>query len=230
MSEKWIKKLEECINLVPQGTTCQEIIDQLRELWKSNKNKCILCNPQLIELYDPRRKAIANSLLKQINNKYIKMTYNSVMRYICEQCFNKLDILDMINAHLDVVKKKNEEDIKRRKEWSEKNLLTRISNMQNQKGTPSADFYTLREVITKTDSENLQTMDYYEFLGTIYWKVVRRYVLWKRQYKCELCNSNGKLNVHHKSYEHRGYELYHLEDLILLCQECHSIHHDKLTE
>ena len=35
------------------------------------------------------------------------------------------------------------------------------------------------------------------------------------------------LNTHHKTYIHHGEEIDHLEDLIVLCQECHEKEHGK---
>ena len=228
MKESWIEKLQECIDLLPDGTTCQAVVDQLKELWKSNRNKCIFCNPSLMKIYDKRRKAIADNLLKQIDKKYIKVTYGTVIKYICESCYDKLNIQDMINAHENYLKEKSEQEKKRKERRDGINQNDRIYKMYHQKGTPAGDFYTLRSVITKEQIENLKTMKYSEFLGTIYWKVIRRYVAWKRHYRCELCNSDGKLNVHHKTYVNKEEELNYLDDLILLCQNCHSKHHDKM--
>jgi len=72
-----------------------------------------------------------------------------------------------------------------------------------------------------------QRIKYYDFLQTPYWKIVT-YV--KRKYanfKCELCNSSETPSVHHKTYENLGLEMWNLNDLIVLCKNCHSKFHDK---
>jgi hypothetical protein len=67
-------------------------------------------------------------------------------------------------------------------------------------------------------------MSYKSFLRTIYWSFIRDYLLEKIP-KCSQCGSNERLNVHHRSYEHHGWEHLNLDDLIVLCQECHKNQH-----
>jgi 5-methylcytosine-specific restriction endonuclease McrA len=80
--------------------------------------------------------------------------------------------------------------------------------------------------IAKSD---LCALTYQEFLNSDYWRYVRTIKLNQAQNKCELCNSDEALNVHHKTYEHHGEEHKHLSDLIVLCHKCHSKFHDKLA-
>lgn len=75
--------------------------------------------------------------------------------------------------------------------------------------------------------DELEDMDYQEFLKTDYWRDVREAVLSIHGNKCVLCSSVSKLYVHHKTYEHRGHEHNHLEDLTVLCESCHKRHHNK---
>jgi Zn finger protein HypA/HybF involved in hydrogenase expression len=82
----------------------------------------------------------------------------------------------------------------------------------------------------KIDQENservsLKRMDYREFLLTRFWGDVRSRKLKQARFRCQVCNSNGRLNVHHRSYENHGYEDLHLEDLIVLCEGCHGQFH-----
>ncbi len=69
-------------------------------------------------------------------------------------------------------------------------------------------------------------MPYYDFLKTPYWAAVRYKVMQRAGFKCSLCNENGKLAVHHRSYENRGYEIQNQKDLICLCNDCHEKFHD----
>ena len=72
----------------------------------------------------------------------------------------------------------------------------------------------------------LKTLPYEEYLQTEYWNTLRKLVLKKAKYKCKLCNNTQeKLNVHHKTYEHRGEEWKYQDDLIVLCQSCHKKFH-----
>lgn len=80
----------------------------------------------------------------------------------------------------------------------------------------------------KEDINKLKTMPYEKYLQTEHWKATRKKALKKANYKCEVCNSIEELNVHHKTYEHRGEEP--PEDLIVLCHHCHAKFHDKLDD
>jgi 5-methylcytosine-specific restriction endonuclease McrA len=74
----------------------------------------------------------------------------------------------------------------------------------------------------------LKTLPYQEYLQTKHWKELRQKMLKKAKHKCRLCHAENKtLNVHHKTYKHIGNEK--LTDLIVLCQDCHAKHHDKLA-
>jgi len=80
----------------------------------------------------------------------------------------------------------------------------------------------------KETVETLKNMKYEEFLQTDYWKMVSEQARINAHYKCQLCGCNDKkLNVHHNTYEHRGEEFKHMEDLICLCEDCHNFYHRK---
>lgn len=70
-------------------------------------------------------------------------------------------------------------------------------------------------------------MKYADYLKTDYWKAVSFKVKERAQYRCQLCNSQHDLCAHHRTYEHRGCELDHLNDLVCLCRRCHEIFHGK---
>jgi hypothetical protein len=64
---------------------------------------------------------------------------------------------------------------------------------------------------------------YLEYLNSPEW--VEKTTLAKERagHKCQLCNSNKKLNTHHRTYERIKNELE--SDLIVLCEKCHSTFH-----
>jgi hypothetical protein len=67
---------------------------------------------------------------------------------------------------------------------------------------------------------------YDEFLASEYWQDCRRLILTRDNFRCVKCNANQKLQVHHLTYEHHGFEMEYLDDLITLCRRCHaSAHH-----
>jgi hypothetical protein len=69
----------------------------------------------------------------------------------------------------------------------------------------------------------LRAMPYEEFLQTPYWKGVSWHAKAMMPW-CALCCEaiTGPLEVHHRTYAHRGAEWQHLEDLTVLCPNCHE--------
>jgi len=81
--------------------------------------------------------------------------------------------------------------------------------------------------------EELHFMRYQEYLQTPEWRERRKRILERDGYKCQVCNSPDRLNVHHRDYTRRGYE--NDADLTTLCQGCHQVFHEngrlvKVTE
>jgi 5-methylcytosine-specific restriction endonuclease McrA len=85
--------------------------------------------------------------------------------------------------------------------------------------------YAVIEAERRRKLEELKSMPYSEYLQTEHWKETRTAALKRASYRCQLCNANGQLNVHHRTYENRGHEA--KDDLIVLCRNCHSKHHGK---
>ncbi len=83
----------------------------------------------------------------------------------------------------------------------------------------------------KARRENeLRWMPYREYLGTSDWAVRRRSVIDRAGFRCQICASDGKLHVHHRTYARRGAE--RAEDMVALCADCHGLFHEhgKLAE
>lgn len=70
----------------------------------------------------------------------------------------------------------------------------------------------------------LRTMPYEEYLKTPEWRARRQKALRFAGFRCQVCNSPDRLEVHHRTYERRGHEL--LGDLTTLCNDCHMIFHN----
>lgn len=83
-------------------------------------------------------------------------------------------------------------------------------------------------MISKKKIKELKEMEYKKYLTTDYWKMVSEQAKHNANYKCQLCGkTNCQLNVHHNTYEHKGEEFLHMEDLICLCKECHESFHNQ---
>lgn len=148
--------------------------------------------------------------------------HTTVIPYVCENCSDEIEGL-IKDVQEKIVQQQNHDALE-----SKQYELDVISG--ERQATPAKRYWLLQFHVSKEETERLKRLPYKEFLNSYYWKIVRNYLVYKRGYKCELCAIKGDFNVHHKTYENRGEEHKHLEDLILLCRICHAKFHDKLEE
>lgn len=76
--------------------------------------------------------------------------------------------------------------------------------------------------------EYLRHLPYLIYLESAHWKHIRKIMLRRANYRCQLCNNKDILNVHHRTYKNKGNENY--ADLIVLCKSCHRTYHQKNKE
>lgn len=69
----------------------------------------------------------------------------------------------------------------------------------------------------------LRALPYAEYLRTPEWLARRRQAVQRARFRCNVCNSGGRLDVHHRTYERRGDE--RPSDLVVLCHDCHEMFH-----
>lgn len=67
--------------------------------------------------------------------------------------------------------------------------------------------------------------EYHEYLRSNKWKAKRKRKQRQCGYRCEICGSDGPLDIHHKHYRTVGRES--LSDLMCLCRHCHEDQHCK---
>lgn len=72
-------------------------------------------------------------------------------------------------------------------------------------------------------AEALHTMPYADYLRTPEWAEQRRRARLRAGDRCQTCDSPDNLDVHHRTYDRRGYE--EPGDLIVLCSACHTAVH-----
>jgi uncharacterized protein with PIN domain len=81
-----------------------------------------------------------------------------------------------------------------------------------------------RDLATEEDIINFaKGIPYKTYLKTEHWRELRADASTKAGHRCQVCNKKGLIDVHHRTYERLGAEK--LEDVIVLCRECHSIFH-----
>ena len=66
-------------------------------------------------------------------------------------------------------------------------------------------------------------LPYSEYLKTEWWQQRRAKALARAEHRCQVCNSDKMLEIHHRTYERLGHE--RDADLIALCHDCHTLFH-----
>lgn len=95
-----------------------------------------------------------------------------------------------------------------------------------------ADEFDAERRAEKARMRELAAMPYREYLRSPEWQDVRQRHLKAAQYRCQLCNKGGLLDVHHRSYANRGKEYFNWwrdKNLIVLCRSCHARFHDRAS-
>jgi 5-methylcytosine-specific restriction endonuclease McrA len=96
-------------------------------------------------------------------------------------------------------------------------------------GEEEAYYYARDELLAKRDREALVAEplplkeEYRLYLQTPEWRARAGTARARAGGKCQLCNTEGALDVHHRTYENCGNE--RPEDLIALCRDCHYGYH-----
>jgi hypothetical protein len=105
--------------------------------------------------------------------------------------------------------------------------LRRLDGPTTPEGLVAALLETAREIeehlFREERSWALANMPYREYLQTCEWHEKRAAARARAGERCQVCNSDGPLDVHHRTYEPRGDE--REEDLIVLCRSCHDLFH-----
>lgn len=83
-------------------------------------------------------------------------------------------------------------------------------------------------MLTQKRILELRTLPYEKYLKTPEWKQKRDAALERDGYRCRACDSDKKLEVHHRTYVRRGNE--DLNDLTTLCESCHEHFHEKMSQ
>ena len=83
---------------------------------------------------------------------------------------------------------------------------------------------SLRKQLLKLQSRPQYT-NYYRFLKSKYWSIIKAIVLKRDRGQCTVCGSKYRLEIHHTTYKHLYSEHDHLEDLLTLCHKCHYEYH-----
>ena len=69
------------------------------------------------------------------------------------------------------------------------------------------------------------SVQYRKYLQSEDWQRIRENILCRDEFKCRLCGANTNLHVHHIRGIHRFHESEYPEDLVTLCERCHTMIH-----
>lgn len=97
---------------------------------------------------------------------------------------------------------------------------------------PKQRIYRIRfaNVNWETVSDHIKGMEYQDFLKTPYWRAIAAHTKYKAGYRCQLCNSSYNLVTHHRDYRIHGSEHAHMQELTVICDDCHTKFHDRFPE
>lgn len=197
-------------------------LEHLKRILTEDINEDLLLT--FIELPDSNKEPnLRITYFDYLSHKYSHYEY---YRFTCEECFNKhreaVKNIELISNYHKSLKEVYpnlecscyscfEERRKRRKIETKNNITLETTNN-----------YTLNH---SQIVQNLKSLPYKEYLQTEHWKIISQKTKERDNNKCRLCDSEYRLNVHHKCYDHRGEEQYYLEDLVTLCNNCHDKFH-----
>jgi hypothetical protein len=95
--------------------------------------------------------------------------------------------------------------------------------------TSGANPFQIWEAIHKLHTPQmaavLRRMPYAQFLRTAYWFAVSHVAKARAGMRCQVSNSSEKITVHHRTYENHGSEHLFMNDLTVLCENCHGLFH-----
>lgn len=177
--------------------------------------KCSMCGNEFTK--DVTKDYLLNKILSKKKNKSYK---------ICNECEEKEKIKQK-DSH-----NKRAAELKQQKENFTQDIIQNYLL-----GNRQISFSELRSIINKSYDDQIaayiQTMNYKDFLNSSYWKAIAKYRKYKADNKCCMCGSKEKLNVHHNTYKHHGYEhiySFMMSDLTVLCNKCHEKFHFEINK
>jgi hypothetical protein len=74
----------------------------------------------------------------------------------------------------------------------------------------------------------LRKLAYQNFLNTAYWFAVSHTAKARAGMRCQVCNSPQSITTHHRTYDTHGREHLNMNDLVVLCENCHGLFHGHL--
>lgn len=227
--EKYLETISKTnVFITPDDNLCLNDTLELAKLLKkygiNNFRKCFRTQEKDIYTYQIRCDICEDIITLNTNKSALFRNLSKINSYECNKC------------------KKEQED-KKWKEYDRKQQENNISareylfnNLLNPEKTwhPKLKLYgkinSIKNCLFFVNKEEvkqfIKEIGYYEYLKTPFWKAIAEQKK-KKNNKCQLCGSSHKLNVHHNNYDILGDEVNNLNDLTVLCEDCHYRFHNK---
>lgn len=229
-------QIQAFLKTIPNSVDTTELRNTMSKLITEEKKSrslfCVMCETDIDKLSTITHKFKPLNLRSQIKAGFIQIEPHVFDGFVCDKHAKEYNILESIDKYQKEKIRSNEAYQNRvlEEKWRKQDLVDQWIKTKGKQGkaNPHTAFHRLRVLVGNNNDllNELSTMDYRNFLKTPYWFVISQYVRYKDKYKCRLCDAKGYLNVHHKTYEHRGLEIIYTDDLITLCGHCHSHHHN----
>ncbi len=232
----WEKALQLAINKIPFNTSNEEILSKVKFFLlkkESSGFKCLVCKKEdMLPAFGSRHEVFKLEFLYQLEQgkiAYYKSKLNIIEKLCCRDCIEN-HINPTIEKQNEIAEKERQKRLREYQIWERKRYLSPNTSF-HVKFAYFRDYYLYPTLLSKELVKKYQEMSYDKFLESKYWKFTRFKILENRGRKCSLCNSTKNINIHHRNYSIRGKEWLDRKsrDLIILCQPCHSKHHNILA-
>lgn len=90
---------------------------------------------------------------------------------------------------------------------------------------PFQTFSSIKDSDKNDLAFQLKSLSYSDFLKTGYWFAVSHTAKARAGMRCQVCNQTDGIQVHHRTYATHGYEHDNMNDLTVLCSDCHGLFH-----
>lgn len=107
--------------------------------------------------------------------------------------------------------------------------LNYIVSKRTNGANPFNIFLALEGFDKETLASAIKRLDYPTFLETAYWFAVSTKAKSAAGMRCQVCNGQDRIQVHHRTYATHGYEHLHMNDLTVLDENCHGLFHGHIA-
>ncbi len=145
------------------------------------------------------------------------------MKLLHDELFDMMSGYDISDEEMDRIAAVGRMEEARRDAEQEGQRLWELAYEKQQAAEALNDWYI--QMYGRILPDFYEGMPYKEYLQTHRWRATAELVKERDDRRCQVCRSCNKLNVHHRTYEHIFHEIFHMEDLVTLCEYCHGRHH-----